>query len=66
VITLASAAQGTVLALLGGAVSVSLIVAALIKAGAWIAGVNSRLARHDRALTRLGTAVADSEEENSR
>lgn len=63
--TLAAAANsGSVLALLGGTVSASLIIGALIKVGSWVRGVNDRLARHTQALTRLGTAVADTEQED--
>jgi hypothetical protein len=60
----AAASSGSVLALLGGGVSVSLLVAALVKVGRWYGSVEDRLTRHDNALKRLGTAVADTEQED--
>ncbi|MEZ0066664.1 hypothetical protein ABIA32_002676 [Streptacidiphilus sp. MAP12-20] len=52
---------------LGVAVSASLLIAALIRAGRWIGSVEDRLDRQDTALQRLGTAVAnnDQDEEGS-
>lgn len=62
----AAASSGGALVWLGGAVSASILVTAVLKVGAWVRDVNSRLARHDRALKRLGTAVADDEQEDPR
>jgi hypothetical protein len=44
---------------LGGAVSASILLAAVVKVGRWISTVEARIDRHDAALRRIGKALAD-------
>lgn len=62
----AAASTGGIAVGLGIAVSVSIVVAALVKTGRWVGSVEDRLTRHGTALKRLGTAVADDEQEDPR
>lgn len=60
----AAASSGGALIWLGGAVSASVLIGAVMKIGRWYGSVEERLTRHDEALSRLGTAVADDEQED--
>jgi hypothetical protein len=62
VLLAAGTAGGGLWVWLGGGVSVSILIAAVIKVGRWVGSVESRLSRHDRDLQRIGKALTGNHE----